>query len=173
MQMRHDDPFFSKTSQMFADFTPEAPADMFGAIRRRYAFLAFFTWNAARLNVYYVAMAAAASVWALMPGETPMGNMAIDSTLSNNRLEMNMAARPANEIQAEEMAVATLESAAVAPTFPKSKVANTQSSNQTADISENETAVSTASDGSDAEVTKKERKTIPVFLRKEVKTGKE
>jgi|GEM_PF-4479608 len=62
--VQHEDKFFQKVADSFAGFAPEAPADVYAVVRKRYGIAAFLTWNAMRLNVYYALILCSAGVGA-------------------------------------------------------------------------------------------------------------
>jgi len=67
--VQHDDKFFQKVADTFADFHPEAPANMYALVKKRYGILAFFTWNALSLNIYYLVLLASGVAGVFLIGE--------------------------------------------------------------------------------------------------------
>jgi hypothetical protein len=56
--MMSEDLFFNKVKETMHGYSPEVSADVYGAMRKKYARSKFFSWNASTLNVWYVALVA-------------------------------------------------------------------------------------------------------------------
>lgn len=56
--MMSEDLFFNKVKETMHGYSPEVSAEVYGAMRKKYARSKFFSWNASSLNVWYVALVA-------------------------------------------------------------------------------------------------------------------